>query len=107
MPLRDIDDSVFVDSLLGKIGRELLSQQPGMGADNAVFTGVVAGIAMEDPNADLLLGRLFRRLPNCTVGYVKQEIAQAGRRLKVLARGNALDQGPSRVSQYLDTDFGS
>ncbi len=107
MPFRNVHDKLFADALLGEVGRELLSQQARMSANNAVFAGVVTGMAMEDADTDLLLGCLFRGFTDSAVSYVEKEVAQARRRLKVLARCNALDQDPSRVSLHLATDFGS
>jgi hypothetical protein len=64
-------------------------------------------MTMEDTNTDLLLCGLFRGLTNGAIGYIEEKVAQARRRLQVLARCNALNQDPTRVSLNLATDFGS
>src|SRR5271170_1388968 len=107
VPFRNVHHKLFADALLGEVGRELLSQQACVSPHNAVFTGVISGMAMENMNADLLLRGLFRGFTDSTVSYIEKEVTQARRRLQVRARGNALNQDPTRVSLNLATDFGS
>src|ERR1700691_615292 len=73
----DVKQQLFGVTFFGEIGCELLPQQTRMGTNDAVFAGVVSGRATEDADADLLLGRIFGRIPNCTSSYVKQELAEA------------------------------
>lgn len=78
VPFRHVHDDGFCGSLLGKVGGELLPQESRMRSHNTVFAGVIAWMATEHPNANLLLSGIFGSLPNCTFGYVKQELAKAG-----------------------------
>ena len=78
MSLGDINHELFADTFLGEVARELLSQQAGVSAHNAVFTGVIAGMTMEDTNADLLLGGLFGGLSDSAVGYIKRKSRRRG-----------------------------
>ena len=77
MPLRHIDDDLFVRAFVLEIGCQLLSQQPGMCSHNAVFAGVITRMAMKYVDANLLLRRLSRNFPNCTFRYVKQKLLQS------------------------------
>ncbi len=85
MAFRDFHDDRFSGAFLRKIGRELLPQDARVGSHDAVFAGVVAGMSTEDADPNLLLGGVFGSFPNCAFSYVKQELAEAGGRLQVLA----------------------
>src|ERR1700739_3273393 len=84
MPLGNIQDQFFLGAVFGEIRRQLLPQKPRMGSNDAVFARVIARGPSEDADANLLLGRVFRSLPNRTFGYVKQEFPQSRRGFQVL-----------------------
>jgi hypothetical protein len=95
--LRYVDDDLFVRAFIRKVGCELLAQEAGVRSYDAVFTGVIAGVPMEDMDPDLLLGSVSGDLPNCTFSYVKQKFLQTKRSLKMRTGGDPLDHIPSWV----------
>jgi hypothetical protein len=98
VPLGYVNDDLFLRTFIRKIGCELLAQEACMRSYNAVLTGVITWVSMEDMNPNLLLGSFSRDLPNCAFGYVKQKLLQTERSLKMWTRGDPLDQIPSWIS---------
>jgi hypothetical protein len=97
MALGDAEHHGLIPALVGEIGGQLLPQQPGMGADNAILTRVVAGGAPEDGDADVLLGCLPGGIPEGAAGNIEQKFLQAGGGLEAPAGGDTLDEGPPGI----------
>ena len=85
------------EPLIRKIFRQFLSQQTRMCANDAVFTRIVAGDPIKDMHPDLLLSSRFRRLIYGAIRNVTQELPQSQRRLELITRKDAFDQGASLV----------
>ncbi len=79
VPLGDVNYDLLPGSFLGIIGCQFLPKKTSVRPHNAVFAGVVAGVPVEDANANLLFGSFLRCLPDCAVGYVKQKVVKTGR----------------------------
>src|ERR1700744_6623419 len=75
--LGDFDDNVFIDAFGGEVFGQLLAEKAGMGADDTVFTGVVARGTLEDVHTDVLFGCFLRTIANGTIGYIDQNLSEA------------------------------
>ena len=70
-----------------------------MRAYNVVLCTVVTRRPLKDTYPDVLLSRLFRSVPEGTVGDIKKKIPELRRRLKVATCRDALDKHPMRMPQ--------
>ncbi|WP_158748973.1 hypothetical protein [Acidobacterium sp. S8] len=91
MPLRDLNNNLFAYPLLGEVRGELLTQQASVRPNDTVLAGIVARMAMEDFDTDLLLGSLFRSVSKGAIRRVKKEFTETCRGLQVPAGSNSLD----------------
>ncbi len=98
------DNYFVVCTLTGVIFGQFLPESSCLSTHDTVVTRVISRSAVEYVDSDMLLGRFVGRTAECAIADVKEEVAQAGRRVEALARRNFFDKNPVGMSSCPGAD---